>query len=430
MTAVEVVGESRRVTIGTRHSCTCREVMPCAHATWTLTRCLHIDHKTAQLSGLPELQLARVLAAETAQPISTRRAPRQQPNRSATATSASAATGSGLGRDSVDWLLSLRAGKPFCMCTKAVQSAVIDLCGFEDAVVAGMIMRHLERASLFDGVDPQPTLISLLSILIGERAAVKLTHMCTAQGPVSSQLGAAAHRVGASTTGSRDKTARGMVTPRCVWPFTGQPPRDRNSALDTRAPWDLTACGVEVRPCCEHPAKGMGVFARRELLKGQLVGVYWGEKLTHREYLSRYDGPRDRDGAIVDRSVDGRSSARGSLSAILDRATAVKRRTRLEALTQGKPTGDGAYVFVLPPNAHSLVHGEPVYCIDAEDPNRSSWCRYFNHAKDSTVACNVDAQISAHGDIWFVTNQGIAAGTELCFDYGPWYITDGFVVER
>jgi len=206
-----------------------------------------------------------------------------------------------------------------------------------------------------------------------------------------------------------------------VWPFDasiGPLPEDVATALNPDGPWGQAARGVEVRDCSD-PARGMGVFARRRLLAGDLVGLYWGEKLTRREYISRHGGERDSTGALINRSVDGRSGVRGSLSAIIERATAVERRERLDALTYGKPVGEGSYVFLLPQSSHCLVRGEPVYCIDAEDPNRSSWCRFMNHARSGSPASNVDQQISREGDIWFVTNSVVEAGTELCFDYGP-----------
>mmetsp|Transcript_37896 Transcript_37896/g.75990 ORF Transcript_37896/g.75990 Transcript_37896/m.75990 type:complete len:84 (-) Transcript_37896:224-475(-) len=66
-----------------------------------------------------------------------------------------------------------------------------------------------------------------------------------------------------------------------------------------------------------------------------------------------------------------------------------------------------------------MVRGEPVHCIDAEDPKVSSWCRYLNHARGR--ACNADQQVDAQGHVWFVANQEILPGVEVCFDYGDEY---------
>lgn len=73
---------------------------------------------------------------------------------------------------------------------------------------------------------------------------------------------------------------------------------------------------------------------------------------------------------------------------------------------------------MLPANTHKVnARGVPIYCIDAEDPKRSGWTRYLNHARGA-LACNVNHFINAEGFVWLSTNQQIMAGTELCFDYG------------
>ena len=95
-----------RVTIGTRHTCSCHKAMPCVHTAWTLSRCLHVDYDMAQQPGLPEAQLQRVLDTQASQPIAGRRGPVSAASPNAAAAAASAAQ-QGLGRDSVDWLLHL-----------------------------------------------------------------------------------------------------------------------------------------------------------------------------------------------------------------------------------------------------------------------------------------------------------------------------------
>ena len=103
----------------------------------------------------------------------------------------------------------------------------------------------------------------------------------------------------------------------------------------------------------------------------------------------------------------------------------VYRHARLASLVDGGPIGgannQGNYVFKLPACAHDKVNGEPVYGVDAEDPCRSGWCRYLNHAPSGSDACNVESRVDAAGAIWFVVSHpaGIEPGVELCFDYGP-----------
>ena len=65
----------------------------------------------------------------------------------------------------------------------------------------------------------------------------------------------------------------------------------------------------------------------------------------------------------------------------------------------------------------------PMY-IDAEDPNRSSWARYVNHADGSdSLSCNCELRTAAEPEprAWLVATRDIASGEELHFDYGPRY---------
>lgn len=61
--------------------------------------------------------------------------------------------------------------------------------------------------------------------------------------------------------------------------------------------------------------------------------------------------------------------------------------------------------------------------VDGEDPNRSSWCRYINHAKGD--ACNLVSKVDGlRYLVWFEAIRDIAAGEELGFDYGAGYRWD------
>ena len=87
----------------------------------------------------------------------------------------------------------------------------------------------------------------------------------------------------------------------------------------------------------------------------------------------------------------------------------------------------GKYIFPLLPGnwqelgsallpAHAAFHGLPAY-LDAEDPTRSTWCRYINHADDD-AACNLRFQVDCvRGFVWFVAARPIAPGEELAFRY-------------
>lgn len=58
--------------------------------------------------------------------------------------------------------------------------------------------------------------------------------------------------------------------------------------------------------------------------------------------------------------------------------------------------------------------------LDAEDPARSGWCRFINHAADSLRACNLECKVDATGAglVWLQARRDVAAGEELAFDYG------------
>ena len=60
----------------------------------------------------------------------------------------------------------------------------------------------------------------------------------------------------------------------------------------------------------------------------------------------------------------------------------------------------------------------PVY-VDAEDPHRSSWCRFINHAHYDSPACNLEPRTDPRRVlVWFEARRAIEAGEELGFSYG------------
>ena len=84
-----------------------------------------------------------------------------------------------------------------------------------------------------------------------------------------------------------------------------------------------------------------------------------------------------------------------------------------------------AYVFSLvPPEWHPLGPAAAI-CIDGEDPNLSSWCRYFNHAPleeegQPIGACNMISKRDARRQlIWFEARRDVHVGEELCFCCAP-----------
>ena len=83
----------------------------------------------------------------------------------------------------------------------------------------------------------------------------------------------------------------------------------------------------------------------------------------------------------------------------------------------------GSYVVCLAHEQHVewAAREEPLrpMYIDAEDPTRSSWCRFINHAHYETPACNLSPRTDARVPrVWFVARRPIKAGEEVCFSYG------------
>jgi len=207
------------------------------------------------------------------------------------------------------------------------------------------------------------------------------------------------------------------------WPAHLAAPASTAEVVDPDGRWSATACGVEIRLCTDEPTKGMGAYATRPLRAGTVVGVYWGERLTMREHALRHGW---RSGV----AVEAPSRA--------DKRALAARTSRLGALSVGAPMGPGgrgeangsAYCFSLFSDDVKAAIGSTLIpqlyaYIDGEDPDRSSWCRYINHAKPSTEVCNLVSKVDGlRGLVWFEASRDIAKGDELGFDYGENYRWD------
>ena len=198
------------------------------------------------------------------------------------------------------------------------------------------------------------------------------------------------------------------------WRAPFPPPTTASEALGAR--WCAEACGIEIRLCTQR-AKGCGAFATRSFASGEVVGVYWGEHLTAREYHVRHGDGLDENELTLE-----------------ERREQISRRQQLARLkpqhpTHGSPMGGaqngGAYCFevrketrvvsrllgVTPPRRAAVV------CIDGEDPARSSWCRYINDVRGDETP-NLRQRIdSGRLLVWFEATRDIDAGEELCFEY-------------
>lgn len=208
-----------------------------------------------------------------------------------------------------------------------------------------------------------------------------------------------------------------------IWPAGERPPpKDMDEALDPDGLWGMAACGVEVKQCVDHESKGKGAFAVRQIQAGAVVAVYAGEHLTQREHSVRHDASRSA-AAGGPRPLPILRPLTGGEKAALE-----ERRHRLEELTPetGAPAGGaangGAYTFGLLPDSTSAIFPGRVAFIDAEDPRRSNWARYVNHAPEESQLCNTEPHIDATQKlVWLQATRDIAPGEEICFDYGDEY---------
>jgi hypothetical protein len=133
--------------------------------------------------------------------------------------------------------------------------------------------------------------------------------------------------------------------------------------------------------------KGLGAFATRPIKLGDYIGQYYGEILTLQEVNARYFGK--------------------AIHSTNDQRWCASRNARCQGMT-------GHYVF-------EMKSGD---FVDAEDGDKSSWCRFMNHAEEDTHACNVKAfdKLTIGGDLLvypqFFAMRDIQKGEELCYFYG------------
>ena len=169
--------------------------------------------------------------------------------------------------------------------------------------------------------------------------------------------------------------------------------------------------GIVIKP---SEGKGFGAFASLPILNGAWLGEYQGEIMTQEEVNKRYWNISNDDGELSD-----------------DTNT----RLWVESRKKRNQTTTGEYLFDV---------GDDMY-IDGEDIEKSSWCRFINHAssevdddKDlSRIRCNAESRnlpetwiYDCHDGkneayipprMFFVALRDIAIGEEICFDYGDHY---------
>lgn len=194
-----------------------------------------------------------------------------------------------------------------------------------------------------------------------------------------------------------------------IWPSGPSPPKSVHEAGD--GPFSLGSRGVEIRKCLDDPVKGLGAFAIRNIPARSVIGVYWGEKLTVREFNLRHGWNESSGGEQV-------------VATPAEMEALAERRLRLESLGVGAPIdgadNGGSYCFsVLRTGTDPReATADQIAYIDAEDPNRSSWARYINSAEGGSDTCNATSHVNAEQQlVWFTATRDIRPGEEIAFDY-------------
>ena len=147
----------------------------------------------------------------------------------------------------------------------------------------------------------------------------------------------------------------------------------------------LEAGFVNIKVASEK--KGLGAFASCRIPRGTFLGKYNGELFTMREVKARFWNK-------IPMSIS-------------DKKWSKNRENRDQGIT-------GNYLLEMP---NGLF-------VDAEDGDKSGWCRFMNHASDDTSHCNVKPfmQTETGGETHTFPHMyaidEIKEGEELCFDYG------------
>ena len=183
---------------------------------------------------------------------------------------------------------------------------------------------------------------------------------------------------------------------------------------DCHALQDAHANGIVIRPT---RTMGLSAFVGEgtTFKAGAWIGEYLGEIHTRREVEARYWNLHK--------------------SGVTDRRWKKSRKQRHQGMS-------GDYLFDM---------GNDLF-VDGEDADVSSWCRFMNHASESIIStngnadnagsskgssnvlCNVEtkcsrlvADVANHETIqqqprlWFVARRDIGSGEELLYDYGDSY---------
>jgi hypothetical protein len=155
------------------------------------------------------------------------------------------------------------------------------------------------------------------------------------------------------------------------------------------------------------PGKGLGVITKKDIPIHTVVGNYIGEIITEDVMHRRYDSPQVRHPDDVEWYES--------------------RRRRQQTVT-----GDYLYRITIPvasrmelQHHNSIINRQSIsnaMYVDAEDEYESLWTRFLNHdSNPNLVGKSIHESYDGRPRVWFVTRRDVAAGEELCFDYGDEY---------
>ena len=165
--------------------------------------------------------------------------------------------------------------------------------------------------------------------------------------------------------------------------------------------------------CQDSEDKGLGAFAKESIKAGDLVGVYWGERLTKRQLMVRHGWNlswmlRPDESSITKLEATQRKSRETRISCYMPGHLSL-------GCPEGGDENGGKYVFMLRIYAYRARLLD-IVCVDGEDPTRSSWCRYINNAP--AHKSNLHARASSREMlVWFTAKRDIDCGEELTFNY-------------
>ena len=148
----------------------------------------------------------------------------------------------------------------------------------------------------------------------------------------------------------------------------------------------------------QMPQMGLGVFAKKKLKKGVVLGKYIGEVLTTFKFHKRYPEPP------IYAWLKNTETKRFKKELSVWKKNKRQGTPPLPCAPIQYPENRSGYYIVYQGKRH----------IDAEDPEKSNWTRFINHKPFSKKANTCFTS----GNINIKTSRDIEPGEELYINYG------------